>query len=145
MAGEHFCGEDWTTLKKRHQSFDSDDLVHYCFSSAYIVALLHDSLGIALNDRRYISRLNTCFKCAVWMQNPSAFEFSHIKVILILNELCVYRSFAYARIVMFGMFEQDHICQSDCKYASWLGIGSFHLAEFCCIWNAAPGLDYHYY
>ncbi|KAF2291909.1 hypothetical protein GH714_036079 [Hevea brasiliensis] len=52
VAGEHFCGEDWSTLKKKHHSFDSDDLMHYCFSSAYIVALLHDSLGIALDDER---------------------------------------------------------------------------------------------
>ncbi|KAF2298848.1 hypothetical protein GH714_028297 [Hevea brasiliensis] len=52
MAGEHFCGEDWSTLKKKHHSFDGDDLMRYCFSSAYIVALLHDSLGIALDDER---------------------------------------------------------------------------------------------
>ncbi|KDP41200.1 hypothetical protein JCGZ_15607 [Jatropha curcas] len=52
MAGEHFCGEDWSRLKKKHQSLDDDDLMRYCFSSAYIVALLHDSLGIALDDGR---------------------------------------------------------------------------------------------
>jgi apyrase len=52
IAGEHFCGEDWSTLKKKHHSFKDEDLVHYCFSSAYIVALLHDSLGIAVDDPR---------------------------------------------------------------------------------------------
>lgn len=52
MAGEHFCGEDWSRLKRKHQLLDDDDLVRYCFSSAYIVALLHDSLGIALDDER---------------------------------------------------------------------------------------------
>ncbi|CAK7326086.1 unnamed protein product [Dovyalis caffra] len=52
VAGEQFCGEDWSRLKKKHQSFKDEDLVHYCFSSAYIVALLHDSLGIALDDQR---------------------------------------------------------------------------------------------
>ncbi|KAJ6429426.1 hypothetical protein OIU84_020952 [Salix udensis] len=52
IAGEHFCGEDWSALKKKHQSFKDEDLVHYCFSSAYIVALLHDSLGIAVDDPR---------------------------------------------------------------------------------------------
>ncbi|OAY50028.1 probable apyrase 6 [Manihot esculenta] len=52
LAGEHFCGEDWSTLKKKHHSYDSDDLMRYCFSSAYVVALLHDGLGIALEDER---------------------------------------------------------------------------------------------
>ncbi|KAL3581811.1 hypothetical protein D5086_016143 [Populus alba] len=51
-AGEHLCGEDWSTLKKKHHSFKDEDLVHYCFSSAYIVALLHDSLGIGVDDPR---------------------------------------------------------------------------------------------
>ncbi|GMJ05668.1 apyrase 6 [Hibiscus trionum] len=52
MAGQHFCGEDWSKLKKKHQSLDEEELLRYCFSSAYIVALLHDSLGIALDDER---------------------------------------------------------------------------------------------
>lgn len=52
LAGEHFCGEDWSVLKKRHHSLNEEDLLRYCFSSAYIVAFLHDSLGIALNDDR---------------------------------------------------------------------------------------------
>eukprot|EP00257_Ricinus_communis_P018158 XP_015576788.1 probable apyrase 6 [Ricinus communis] len=52
MAGEQFCGEDWSKLRKKHHSLDDDDLIRYCFSSAYIVALLHDSLGIALDDER---------------------------------------------------------------------------------------------
>ncbi|KAK2969008.1 hypothetical protein RJ640_007873 [Escallonia rubra] len=52
MAGENFCQEDWAKLKRKYASFDEEDLPRYCFSSAYIVALLHDSLGIALNDKR---------------------------------------------------------------------------------------------
>nr|KJB50646.1 hypothetical protein B456_008G180900 [Gossypium raimondii] len=52
MAGQHFCGEDWSKLKKKHQSLGEEELLRYCFSSAYIVALLHDSLGIALDDER---------------------------------------------------------------------------------------------
>ena len=42
-------------MKKKHQSLDEEDLLRYCFSSAYIVALLHDSLEIALDDERYVS------------------------------------------------------------------------------------------
>ncbi|KAE8724813.1 putative apyrase 6 [Hibiscus syriacus] len=58
MAGQHFCEEDWSKLKEKHQSFDEEDLLRYCFSSAYIVALLHDSLEIALDDDERISFAN---------------------------------------------------------------------------------------
>lgn len=53
IAGQEFCGEDWSKLKKKYQSLEEEELLRYCFSSAYIVALLHDSLGIALDDERY--------------------------------------------------------------------------------------------
>ncbi|KAK4598512.1 hypothetical protein RGQ29_015820 [Quercus rubra] len=52
LAGQRFCGEDWSKLKKKYHSFKGEDLLHYCFSSAYIVALLHDSLGVSLDDER---------------------------------------------------------------------------------------------
>lgn len=51
-AGQQFCEEDWPKLRMKYDSLEEDDLLHYCFSSAYIVALLHDSLGIALDDER---------------------------------------------------------------------------------------------
>lgn len=52
VAGQQFCGEDWSKLKKRYHSLHEEDFLHYCFSSAYIVALLHDSFGIALDEER---------------------------------------------------------------------------------------------
>jgi len=52
-AGQEFCGEDWLRLKEKYVSHNEEDLLRYCFSSAYIVAMLHDSLGIALDDERY--------------------------------------------------------------------------------------------
>lgn len=52
MAGQNFCGQDWSRLKNKYHSVNDEDLLHYCFSSAYIVALLHDSFGIALDDDR---------------------------------------------------------------------------------------------
>lgn len=52
-AGERFCGEDWAKLRRRHRSLEADELLRYCFSSAYIVALLHDGLGVALDDPRW--------------------------------------------------------------------------------------------
>ncbi|KAM1065485.1 hypothetical protein ACFX2B_020789 [Malus domestica] len=52
IAGQQFCGEDWSKIKKRWPTLDEEALLHYCFSSAYAVALLHDSLGLALDDER---------------------------------------------------------------------------------------------
>lgn len=52
IAGQQFCGQDWSKLKNRYNFLHEEDLRHYCFSSAYIVALLHDSLGIALDEER---------------------------------------------------------------------------------------------
>ncbi|KAI3720232.1 hypothetical protein L6452_21145 [Arctium lappa] len=52
VAGKQFCEDDWSKLKRKYPTFKDEDLHRYCFSSAYIVALLHDSLGIALDDKR---------------------------------------------------------------------------------------------
>lgn len=54
-AGQEFCEADWSKLKEKYHSLDEEDLLRYCFSSAYTVALLHDSLGVALDDQRYMS------------------------------------------------------------------------------------------
>ncbi|CAM6105167.1 unnamed protein product [Calypogeia fissa] len=51
-AGRHYCGEDWKVLQEKHKGMESDDLLKYCFSTAYIVALLHDTLGVDMNDDR---------------------------------------------------------------------------------------------
>lgn len=60
VVGPKFCEEDWSNLKVKYPSFHEEDLHRYCFSSAYIVALLHDSLGIALDDTRigYANKVN---------------------------------------------------------------------------------------
>ncbi|KAJ6843052.1 putative apyrase 6 isoform X2 [Iris pallida] len=52
LVGKYFCGEDFLTLKEKYQTLEAEDFSRYCFSSAYIVALLHDSFGIALDDNR---------------------------------------------------------------------------------------------
>ncbi|KAI5081917.1 hypothetical protein GOP47_0001660 [Adiantum capillus-veneris] len=51
-AGQHFCEEEWSQLQEKHKGIPQEDLLKYCFSSAYIVALLHDSLGLAMGDDR---------------------------------------------------------------------------------------------
>lgn len=52
LAGEQFCNKDLSTLRKMYPNRSDDDFSRYCFSSAYIVALLHDSLGVPLDDKR---------------------------------------------------------------------------------------------
>ncbi|KAI3944290.1 hypothetical protein MKW92_015977 [Papaver armeniacum] len=47
-----FCNEDLSMLKYKYPTLDREDFQRYCFSSAYIIALLHDSLGVALDDER---------------------------------------------------------------------------------------------
>ncbi|KAK4607152.1 hypothetical protein RGQ29_001108 [Quercus rubra] len=51
-AGQHYCEDDWSKLRIQHQNIDDLDLSRYCFSSAYMMALLHDSLGIPMNEKR---------------------------------------------------------------------------------------------
>ncbi|XP_010476471.1 PREDICTED: probable apyrase 4 [Camelina sativa] len=52
LAGKRYCGEEWSKLKVKYPTFKDENLLRYCFSSAYIVSMLHDSLGIALDDER---------------------------------------------------------------------------------------------
>ncbi|XP_074578258.1 putative apyrase 6 [Curcuma longa] len=51
LAGQEFC-EDWSKNKQKYPSANEEDLSRYCFSAAYIVALLHDSFGIPLDYKR---------------------------------------------------------------------------------------------
>ncbi|KAL6312821.1 hypothetical protein AAG906_024676 [Vitis piasezkii] len=41
VAGQHYCEDDWDTLKMQHSEVDDLDLFRYCFSSAYTVAFFH--------------------------------------------------------------------------------------------------------
>ncbi|RCV44572.1 hypothetical protein SETIT_9G385000v2 [Setaria italica] len=52
LAGEQVCNQDLSTLRKKYPNRSDEDFSRYCFSSAYIVALLHDSLGVPLDDKR---------------------------------------------------------------------------------------------
>lgn len=51
-SGQHYCEDDWSKLRIQHRSVDDLDLSRFCFSSAFMVALLHDSLGIPMNEKR---------------------------------------------------------------------------------------------
>ncbi|CAH2037774.1 unnamed protein product [Thlaspi arvense] len=51
-AGKSFCGEEWSKLKEKYPTTKEKYLHGYCFSSAYTISMLHDSLGFALDDER---------------------------------------------------------------------------------------------
>ncbi|KAK1294856.1 putative apyrase 6 [Acorus calamus] len=51
-AAQQYCEDDWDKLKKTHDGIDEADLLRYCFSSVYMVALLHNGLGIPMNAKR---------------------------------------------------------------------------------------------
>ncbi|KAL0723426.1 hypothetical protein Bca4012_038025 [Brassica carinata] len=51
-VGKSFCGEEWSKLKEKYPTTKEKYLDGYCFSSAYIISMLHDSLGFALDDER---------------------------------------------------------------------------------------------
>ncbi|XP_052184937.1 probable apyrase 6 isoform X1 [Diospyros lotus] len=52
VAGHHYCEDDWNKLKNQYHNVDDLNLSRYCFSSAYVVVLLHDSFGIPMTDKR---------------------------------------------------------------------------------------------
>lgn len=50
LAGEQFCHGDWSSnIKRKYRSFNEGELLLFCFSSAYIVALLHDALKVPMD------------------------------------------------------------------------------------------------
>ncbi|KAM7497029.1 hypothetical protein LguiA_021443 [Lonicera macranthoides] len=51
-AGRHYCEDDWYKLKDQHHNIGDLDLLRYCFSSAYLAVLLHESFGISMIDKR---------------------------------------------------------------------------------------------
>lgn len=50
-VGQRFCGDDWETLKGQYH-IDSRDLSRSCFSHAFAAAVLDNSFGIPLDDKR---------------------------------------------------------------------------------------------
>ena len=87
MAGQKFCGEDWSKMKKKYHSRNEEDLLRYCFSSAYIVALLHDSLGVSLDDKGYVPLV------AGWHVTSFFFLFNDVHIYVSVVRVC---AFVYA-------------------------------------------------
>lgn len=53
-AGQHYCEQEWSVLQQQHPKISKADLLKYCFSTSYIVALLRDSLGFDMEDTRWV-------------------------------------------------------------------------------------------
>ncbi|KAF7831555.1 putative apyrase 6 [Senna tora] len=51
-AGQHYCEDHWDALKNQHNEIDDLELAKYCFSSAFMVALLHDVFGMSMEEKR---------------------------------------------------------------------------------------------
>ncbi|KAG6495413.1 probable apyrase 6 [Zingiber officinale] len=51
-AGRHYCEDNWDSLKEAHPSIHEMDLMKYCFSSAFMVSLLHDGLGVPMDEKQ---------------------------------------------------------------------------------------------
>ncbi|XP_037464246.1 probable apyrase 6 isoform X2 [Triticum dicoccoides] len=52
LAGEQFCHGDWSSnIKRKYRSFNKGELLLFCFSSVYIVALLHDTLKVPMDHK----------------------------------------------------------------------------------------------
>ncbi|XP_062213739.1 probable apyrase 6 [Phragmites australis] len=54
LAGEQFCNQDLSALRKKYPDQSDEAFSRYCFSSAYIVALLRDTLGVPMDDKRQV-------------------------------------------------------------------------------------------
>lgn len=92
LAGEQFCNKDLSTLRQMYPNRSDDDFSRYCFSSAYIVALLHDSLGVPLDDKRQeyhgtsIFRWNSLFSDLICLPTFK-FKCSYIRRIECSNQV----------------------------------------------------------
>ncbi|KAM7269315.1 hypothetical protein ACFE04_024812 [Oxalis oulophora] len=88
MAGQQFCGEEWSELKRKYHSLDDEDLLRYCFSSSYIVGNI--PLDWALGAFILQSALdleqqhgNNWFVTMMGDDSPKLFSFVAISIILV--------------------------------------------------------------
>lgn len=51
-AGTHLCSQEWSEVTAANSGLATMEVAKYCFSSAYSVAVLHDALGVGMEDNR---------------------------------------------------------------------------------------------
>lgn len=112
-AGRHYCESHWDALKDQHNEIDYLDLLKYCFSSAYMLALLHDVLGMAMEEKRVGYGNQNINRHVDWTlgyfiieTNAEPLELEHIDTGMIVgNESVTYFSFfAFIFLVMLAGF-----------------------------------------
>lgn len=113
-AGQHYCEDDWDIQKNQHNIIDDSELLKYCFSSAYMVALLHDSLGIPMDEKRVAFANQTGNLVLDWtlgafivetMLEPLEWELDNNLGQIVGNESVTYFSFfAFLLIAVFAVF-----------------------------------------
>ncbi|KAM5584846.1 putative apyrase 6 [Rosa sericea] len=113
-AGLQYCEDEWDKQKIQHNIVDDSDLLKYCFSSAYMVALLHDSLGIPMDEKRVGFANQTGNILHDWtlgafivetMLEPLEWELDNNLGQIVGNESVTYFSvFAFLLIAVFAVF-----------------------------------------
>ncbi|KAM1100447.1 hypothetical protein ACFX15_006685 [Malus domestica] len=112
-AGQHYCEDDWEKQKKQHHSIVDSDLLKYCFSSAYMVALLHDRLGIPMDEKRVGYANETGNILLDWtlgaflvetMLEPLEWELDNMGQIVGNESVTYFSFFAFLLIAVFAVF-----------------------------------------
>ncbi|CAJ1964892.1 unnamed protein product [Sphenostylis stenocarpa] len=112
-AGRHYCEDHWDALKDQHNEINYLDLLQYCFSSAYMLALLHDVLGIAMKEKRVgfgSQKINTnvdwTLGSFIIETTAEPLELEHINTGMIVgNESVTYFSlFAFLFLIILAAF-----------------------------------------
>ncbi|KAF2322310.1 hypothetical protein GH714_010918 [Hevea brasiliensis] len=112
-VGQHYCENDWDELRSQHHGIDDMDLLRYCFSSAYMVALLHDSLGIPMNDKRigfanYTGSFHLDWSLGAFilqsMLEPLDMEIDNLDQIVGNESVTYFSLFAFLLIVLLAVF-----------------------------------------
>ncbi|XP_030458732.2 probable apyrase 6 [Syzygium oleosum] len=114
LAGERYCDDDdWDKLRNKQNNMEDLDLSRYCFSSAYVVALLHDGLGIPFDDKRVHSANRTGSIPFDWtlgayvvltMQDAVTYESDNLGEIVGNESVTYFSLFAVLLIVVLAAF-----------------------------------------
>jgi hypothetical protein len=102
LAGEQVCNKDLSTLRQEYLNHSDEDFSRYCFSSAYIVALLHDGLGVPLDDKRQ----------------------AYQNTIILLQWNLPLTNLLWLLLTIFS--EQDQVFKSGRRHSGWMGPRSVH-------------------
>ena len=128
VAGEKFCHGDWLKIKKKYSSFNEGELLLFCFSSAYIIALLHDTLKMPLEHKRW----------SLFVQFYSLFQ-TWIFTLVMFQDWCCKSNPWCACWLGIGCFH----CANDDEPDRVLRLISFISKQLWLFWLGTNFLDYN--